>query len=154
MGAEHASVAPPNGERRLRRYRQFAVPCAWPRAMPNPRRRFSPCLATAPWASISRNSRRPSDAACPSSPWSETTRCWNAESQIQLRSYGPNRMHNLDLLPARYDLVVAALGGHGEFVDKAADLPAAIDRAIASGKPALINIMTESMAAPTIRLKV
>ncbi|HEY2445520.1 MAG TPA: thiamine pyrophosphate-dependent enzyme [Rhizomicrobium sp.] len=80
--------------------------------------------------------------------------CWNAERQIQLRSYGPNRIHNLDLLPARYDLVVAALGGHGEFVDKAADLPAAIDHAIASGKPALINIMTESMAAPTIRLKV
>lgn len=80
--------------------------------------------------------------------------CWNAESQIQLRSYGPNRMHNLELLPARYDLVVAALGGHGEFVNKAADLPAAIDRAIASGKPALINVMIESVAAPTIRLDV
>lgn len=80
--------------------------------------------------------------------------CWNAESQIQLRSYGPNRMHNLELLPARYDLVVAALGGHGEFVNRAADLPVAIDRAIASGKPALINVMIESVAAPTIRLKV
>ena len=80
--------------------------------------------------------------------------CWNAESQIQLRSYGPNRMHDLELLPARYDLVVTALGGHGEFVNKAADLPAAIDRAIASRKPALINVMTESVAAPTIRLDV
>jgi len=80
--------------------------------------------------------------------------CWNAESQIQLRSYGPNRVHNLELLPARYDMVVAALGGHGEFVNKAADLPAAIDRAIASGKPALINVMTESVAAPTLRLNV
>jgi acetolactate synthase-1/2/3 large subunit len=79
--------------------------------------------------------------------------CWNAERQIQLRSYGPNRIHNLELLPARYDLVVEALGGHGEFVNKASDLPAAIDRAIASGKPALINIMTESLPAPTIRLK-
>ena len=39
---------------------------------------------------------------------------WNAESQIQLRDYGANRMHGCELLPARYDQVVAALGGHGE----------------------------------------
>jgi acetolactate synthase-1/2/3 large subunit len=78
--------------------------------------------------------------------------CWNAESQIQLKAYGPNRMHKLDLLPARYDLVVSALGGHGELVDRAADLPAAIDRALASGKPALINVMIEGIAAPTLRL--
>jgi acetolactate synthase-1/2/3 large subunit len=80
--------------------------------------------------------------------------CWNAESQIQLRSYGPNRVHNMDLIPARYDLVVVALGGHGEYVDRATDLPAALDRALASGKPALINVMIESIAAPTIKLTV
>ena len=77
---------------------------------------------------------------------------WNAESQIQLRDYGKDRMHGCDLTPARYDLVVAALGGHGEYVEKAADLPDAIDRALASGKPACINIMIESTAAPVIRL--
>jgi acetolactate synthase-1/2/3 large subunit len=77
---------------------------------------------------------------------------WNAESQIQLREYGKERMHGCDLLPARYDLVVAALGGHGEFVHKAADLPGAIERSLASGKSACINIQTESIAAPVIRL--
>jgi acetolactate synthase-1/2/3 large subunit len=77
---------------------------------------------------------------------------WNAESQIQLREYGKERMHGCDLLPARYDLVVAALGGHGEFVDKAADLSGAIERALASEKPACINIQTESIAAPVIRV--
>jgi len=77
---------------------------------------------------------------------------WNAESQIQLREYGRDRMHGCDLTPARYDLVVAALGGHGEFVERAADLPGAIDRGLASGKPACINIMIESIAAPVIRL--
>ena len=77
---------------------------------------------------------------------------WNAESQIQLREYGRDRMHGCELTPARYDLVVAALGGHGEHVEKAADLPGAIERALASGKPACINIMTESIAAPVIRL--
>jgi acetolactate synthase-1/2/3 large subunit len=77
---------------------------------------------------------------------------WNAESQIQLREYGKERMHGCDLTPARYDLVVAALGGHGEHVEKAADLPGAIERSLASGKPACINVMVESAAAPVIRL--
>ena len=78
--------------------------------------------------------------------------CWNAESQIQLREYGKDRQHGCALTPARYDLAVAALGGHGEFVESAADLPAAIDRALASHKPACINVMIESIAAPLIRL--
>jgi acetolactate synthase I/II/III large subunit len=77
---------------------------------------------------------------------------WNAESQIQLRQYGRERMHGCELLPARYDQAVAALGGHGEFVENAADLPGAIERALASGKPACINIMVESVAAPVVRL--
>ena len=47
--------------------------------------------------------------------------------------------------------MVAALGGHGEFVEHAADLPGAIERAVASGKPACINIMIESIAAPLVR---
>lgn len=77
---------------------------------------------------------------------------WNAESQIQLRDYGPNRMHGCELLSARYDQAVAALGGHGEYVERAADLDAAIERALKSGKPACINVMIESIAAPVIRL--
>ena len=77
---------------------------------------------------------------------------WNAESEIQRRDYGANRMHGCELLPARYDQVVAALGGHGEHVERAADLPAAIERALASGKPSCINVMIESIAAPAIRL--
>ena len=44
---------------------------------------------------------------------------WNAESEIQRRDYGANRMHGCELLPSRYDQVVAAFGGHGEYVDKA-----------------------------------
>jgi len=77
---------------------------------------------------------------------------WNAESEIQRRDYGANRMHGCELLPARYDLVVAALGGHGEHVERADDLPGAIERALASGKPSCINVMIESIAAPMIRL--
>jgi acetolactate synthase-1/2/3 large subunit len=79
---------------------------------------------------------------------------WNAESEIQRRDYGANRMHGCELLPVRYDQVVTALGGHGEYVERAADLPAAIERALASGKPACVNVMIESTAAPALRLPV
>ena len=60
-------------------------------------------------------------------------------------------MHGCELLPCRYDQVVTALGGHGELVDNAADLPGALERALASGKPACINIMVDSVAAPVVR---
>ena len=76
--------------------------------------------------------------------------CWNAEHQIQLRSYGKARAHGCELLATRYDLAVAALGGHGELVTCAAELRPAIRRAIASGKPACVNVMIQRLAAPTV----
>jgi len=77
--------------------------------------------------------------------------CWNAESQLQRRDYGENRMYGCELLPARYDKWASALGGHGELVDEFSQLDGAISRAITSGKPAVINIMTESIAAPVVK---
>jgi acetolactate synthase I/II/III large subunit len=76
---------------------------------------------------------------------------WNAESELQRRYYGENRMHGCDLLPARYDLLASAFGGHGEFVDDIEQLPGAIAKAVGSGKPAVINLMTQSIPAPTLR---
>lgn len=76
---------------------------------------------------------------------------WNAEHQIQLREYGPNRTHACELLPSRYDLVATALGGHGEHVTRADDLGPALERAIASGKPACVNVMIERVPAPVVR---
>ena len=49
-----------------------------------------------------------------------------------------------DLQPGcRYDEVVAALGGHGELVERPAELRPALERAFASGKPALVNVLTD-----------
>jgi thiamine pyrophosphate-dependent acetolactate synthase large subunit-like protein len=78
---------------------------------------------------------------------------WNAESELQRRYYGENRMHSCDLLPARYDLLASALGGHGEFVDAIDQLPGAIARAMDGGKPAVINVMTQSIPSPALRLE-
>jgi acetolactate synthase-1/2/3 large subunit len=43
----------------------------------------------------------------------------------------------------RYDEVVRALGGHGELVTKPDELRPALERAFASGKPALVNVLTD-----------
>jgi acetolactate synthase-1/2/3 large subunit len=77
---------------------------------------------------------------------------WNAEYNLQIRDYGPNRTHGCELNPTRYDLVATALGGHGELVRSAAELPGALDRSLASGKPAVINVMIESIPSPVVRL--
>jgi acetolactate synthase-1/2/3 large subunit len=49
-----------------------------------------------------------------------------------------------DLQPGcRYDRVVEALGGHGELVERPDELKPALERAFSSGKPALVNVLTD-----------
>ncbi len=49
-----------------------------------------------------------------------------------------------ELRPAtRYDEVVAALGGHGELVERPEDVAPAVERAFAAGLPALVNVLTD-----------
>ena len=76
---------------------------------------------------------------------------WNAEYQIQLREYGEERLVGCELFPSRYDRVAEALGGHGENVESANDLAPALERAGASGLPALVNINLARDAAPVVR---
>jgi acetolactate synthase-1/2/3 large subunit len=76
---------------------------------------------------------------------------WNAEYNLQVRDYGPNRTHGCELNATRYDLVATALGGHGELVTNAGELHGAIERSLAIGKPAVINIMIESIPSPVVR---
>ena len=76
---------------------------------------------------------------------------WNAEYNLQVRDYGRDRAVGCELTPARYDLVAVALGGHGELVQKPEQMAPAIERALASGKPACINVMIESIPSPVVR---
>ena len=76
---------------------------------------------------------------------------WNAEYQIQLRDYGNERLVGCELLPARYDEVARAFGGHGELVTDAAQMEPAAERAQRAALPAVLNVMIEGLAAPNIR---
>jgi len=58
--------------------------------------------------------------------------------------YGWDRLEAVILNRTRYDKVVEALGGHGEYVTRPEELRPALERAYASalsgGKPALVNV--------------
>jgi acetolactate synthase I/II/III large subunit len=65
---------------------------------------------------------------------------WSQILRGQEQLYGPDRTPATKLVHTRYDRVVEALGGHGEHVEKAADIRPALERALAAGRPALVNI--------------
>lgn len=63
---------------------------------------------------------------------------WNIERQDQIDRF-ESRLVGVDLPGCRYDLLAQALGAYGEHVSKLADLPAALERAVAS-TPAVIDV--------------
>ncbi len=66
---------------------------------------------------------------------------WGQMMRPQAAMYGENRLVATKLSATRYDKIVEAMGGHGEFVERAEDIAPALERAFASGKPALVNVM-------------
>jgi acetolactate synthase-1/2/3 large subunit len=65
---------------------------------------------------------------------------WGQMMRPQAMIYGAERLVATELASTRYDLVVEALGGHGEHVTEPGEIRPAIERAVASGKPALVNV--------------
>ena len=71
---------------------------------------------------------------------------WGIDRQIQLGLYG--RPVATDLRQSRYDQMVQGLGGYGEFVQRPEDLKPALERALASDQPALLNVAVERAISP------
>jgi len=71
---------------------------------------------------------------------------WGIDRQLQLGLYG--RPVITDLLQTRYEQVVQGLGGYGEFVERPEDLEPALERAFASGQPALLNVAVQRAISP------
>ena len=66
---------------------------------------------------------------------------WGQMLRPQVGLYGADRKVAVDLAETRYDRVVEALGGHGEFCQRPEEIRPALERAFASGRPALVNVM-------------
>ena len=71
---------------------------------------------------------------------------WGIDRQIQLGLYG--RPVATDLLQSHYEMVAQGLGGHGEYVERPEALAPALERAFASGKPALVNVAVQRAISP------
>jgi acetolactate synthase-1/2/3 large subunit len=54
-----------------------------------------------------------------------------------------------DLGYQRYEKLMDAFGGYGEYVEKPAEIRPALERAFASGKPAIVNVKTDYRARAT-----
>ena len=68
---------------------------------------------------------------------------WGMSAHGQDIIYGPGRRVATDLGPTRYDLAAAGFGCHAEYVTEPGDLIPALERALASEKPACVNVMTD-----------
>ena len=71
---------------------------------------------------------------------------WGIDKTFQVAYYG--RAVGTDLRHIRYDQVVEAIGGYTEHVESPADVGDAVGRALASGRPSLVDVMVRSGASP------
>jgi acetolactate synthase-1/2/3 large subunit len=65
---------------------------------------------------------------------------WMQIRRGQVEFYGEERSVATKLDFTRYDKVVEALGGHGEYVEEPAQIRPALERALGCGKPAVVNV--------------
>ncbi len=65
---------------------------------------------------------------------------WGQMLRPQVALFGADRKVATLLNYTRYDKIVEAMGGHGEYVEDPDEIRPALERAFASGKPALVNV--------------
>jgi acetolactate synthase-1/2/3 large subunit len=74
---------------------------------------------------------------------------------LLMKSLGPDETINADLHETRFDDLARAMGAHGERVSDPADLKAALERAVASGRCAVVHVDVDPvkhMWAPSLRV--
>jgi len=71
---------------------------------------------------------------------------WGQIRLPQLEFFGPEKSPATLLAPTRYDKVVEAFGGYGEHVEDPAKVRPALERALASGKVACVDVRLDPAA--------
>ncbi len=67
-------------------------------------------------------------------------RSWGITLSNQLVQYGPENSVGCTLSPVRYDQVAQALGAHGSLLEDPKELAPAVERALASDRPTVIQV--------------
>ena len=68
---------------------------------------------------------------------------WGEIRIPQVGIYGADGEVATRLAPSRYDRLTEAFGGHGEHVERPGELAPALERALAAGEPAIVNVMLD-----------
>jgi len=72
---------------------------------------------------------------------------WGMEAPGQITAFGGREfMVGVEHYPIRYDRIAEAMDCYGEYVDNVNDLKPALQRAVDSGKPAVIHVVTNQEA--------
>ena len=71
---------------------------------------------------------------------------WGQIRLPQVQLYGPEKSPATLLSPTRYDRIVEAMGGYGEHVTEPAQIRPALERAVASGTVACVNVVLDPEA--------
>jgi acetolactate synthase-1/2/3 large subunit len=71
---------------------------------------------------------------------------WGMCKHEQMVRLGSERVIATELAPTRYDKAAEPFGVYSEHVEEADGIRPAIERAIASGRPACVNVMTDPNA--------
>ena len=66
---------------------------------------------------------------------------WGQMVRPQAQFFGADRVVATKLNYTRYDKIVEAMGGHGEYCERPEEIGPALERAFAAGKPALVNVV-------------
>lgn len=74
---------------------------------------------------------------CNDSAWGMT------KHQIEITYGEGTKAPGVELGLTPFDEILKAMGGHGEFVQRPEDLAPALERAFSSGKPALVNVVSD-----------
>jgi acetolactate synthase-1/2/3 large subunit len=70
---------------------------------------------------------------------------WGMIKAAQIGMYGKDRLVASELKDVRYDRWAEGFGGYGELVERPADIRPALERALASGKPACVNVVCQTV---------
>jgi acetolactate synthase-1/2/3 large subunit len=71
---------------------------------------------------------------------------WGIDKTFQLAYF--NRAVATDLRSVRYDKLVETLGGYSEYAETPEEVAPAVERALASGRPSLVNVVIRSEPSP------
>jgi len=72
---------------------------------------------------------------------------WGMIKHDQEAAFGAERVIATELGVTRYDKVVEALGGYGEYVERPGEIRPALERAFSSGLPACVNVRVDPTAS-------